>query len=375
MEKRRCAICSSLLTEDNKTAEHIIPNSIGGKRTVTYFICDKCNNEKGETWDFALSESYKDLALFLRIKRDRGTVPSRIVSTTAGEEFILDATGRMTIPRPTYNKTITDEKIHITMTARNDAEAEKMIKDVTKKYAKQGKKVVLTKTTSSTYPKGMLSSDMQYGGEEVGRSFIKSLLALLSTTIVPVNSCQDALNYLQGSTQANFGYFYSSDLIKDRPRLPIHCLHVEGDTTHGLIKGYLEYFGSTRIVSCLSSNYTGAEFSETYSINPLTGEALNLKVDLSTITPEKIQSSYEYNETPKGALEKTFDHFLPDILANHEEEHCKEVAREATQYAFANCGAEEGEILTEEHIHNIIKHATSYLAPWGEHQLNRKKIN
>ncbi|RMM38858.1 hypothetical protein ALP33_200150 [Pseudomonas amygdali pv. lachrymans] len=46
-----CYLCSEPLTFQNDSGEHIIPNSIGGKREVKGFICGACNGAAGETWD------------------------------------------------------------------------------------------------------------------------------------------------------------------------------------------------------------------------------------------------------------------------------------------------------------------------------------
>ncbi|MFC0569973.1 HNH endonuclease [Gluconobacter japonicus] len=48
-----CIICNHSLTSQNDSAEHIIPNAIGGFRKVWGFLCNRCNNTTGHDWDAA----------------------------------------------------------------------------------------------------------------------------------------------------------------------------------------------------------------------------------------------------------------------------------------------------------------------------------
>ena len=47
MSEFKCALCLTQITEENNTNEHIIPNSIGGRKKIRNFICNECNNKTG----------------------------------------------------------------------------------------------------------------------------------------------------------------------------------------------------------------------------------------------------------------------------------------------------------------------------------------
>ena len=80
MNLKTCWLCDRELTE---TREHIIPESMGGRKTVRGFICRNCNSETGHDWDVAVTEfeSWKfHLLSNLKInpqqgKRIRGNIP------------------------------------------------------------------------------------------------------------------------------------------------------------------------------------------------------------------------------------------------------------------------------------------------------------
>ena len=85
----KCAICGNQISNDPadphcNSVEHIFPNAIGGRKTVSGFICRKCNSETGEKWDAALAKTMQPLALMFGVQRDRGEMPPLRTSTDRG---------------------------------------------------------------------------------------------------------------------------------------------------------------------------------------------------------------------------------------------------------------------------------------------------
>ncbi|MFZ6765302.1 HNH endonuclease [Pseudoroseomonas sp. WGS1072] len=103
----QCALCEEELSTDptNKhcdSEEHIFPNSVGGQRTVSGFLCRSCNSTTGETWDAELAEQMQALCLIIGVRRDRGTTPPLKVTTTEGENItlgsgLIDHSQKMTV--------------------------------------------------------------------------------------------------------------------------------------------------------------------------------------------------------------------------------------------------------------------------------------
>lgn len=52
--QEKCWLCNGLMT---RSKEHIIPKSIGGRKTITGFVCNSCNNMTGGSWDSELAEA------------------------------------------------------------------------------------------------------------------------------------------------------------------------------------------------------------------------------------------------------------------------------------------------------------------------------
>ena len=130
----KCANCNKPITYENDSKEHIIPRAIGGRRTVSGFLCKSCNEMFGQTIDAKLSDQFSDLCLWARISRQGKPPASKHVKLTNGERMTLHADGQLTLTAPTFNKISEEGKESIHIQARSRSEAKKMISDLQRKY-------------------------------------------------------------------------------------------------------------------------------------------------------------------------------------------------------------------------------------------------
>lgn len=113
------------------------------------------------------------------------------------------------------------------------------------------------------------------------------------------------MDYLVGSGKAYFGYYYTSDMLNRRLNDVMHCVSVMALPDAGLLLGYVEYFSVLRVVICLSDHYTGKELSNTYALDPRTGESLDVHVDLK-LQRRDIENIYNYTHYCPSVLERCF---------------------------------------------------------------------
>ena len=66
-----CLLCGNSATGNNRSSEHIVPAALGGTRTVSGFICQKCNSDAGRSCDTALARSFEGLTRLLDISRKK----------------------------------------------------------------------------------------------------------------------------------------------------------------------------------------------------------------------------------------------------------------------------------------------------------------
>lgn len=343
-----CALCDVEITDGLDSKEHIIPNSIGGRKKVKGFICNQCNNKTGSQWDTELARQLNPLSLIFHIKRERGEPPSQNFDATNGEKLTLHHQGGMSPSKPDFKEEVLEGKTNINIVARDLDEAKRILKGVKKKYPlADTDKVLNDAVVEYRYLDGMLNMSLEFGGAEAGRSIVKTVLALASHSGIAPDACEHAINYLRYDGEPCFGYYYERDLIVNRPpSIPLHCVAISGDPETGLLVGYLEYYGVRRVIVCLSEKYSGAKLAANYAVDPVIGAELEVNVDIS-LTIEDIAAAYNYEKCDPDLIVDCFNQVMPRAIeASHERER-KRVTSRAVEYAFKNCGAEEGQVLTE----------------------------
>jgi hypothetical protein len=361
-----CAICDSPISEHNNSKEHVITEAIGGRLKVSGFICKSCNNTAGLTWDAKLASQLLPLCHIFGVVRKRGTTPALQVKTTTGENFTIKPDGNYVLNNPSYSEIKTSDGVKINLSARSIEEAEIMLKGVQRKYPEiEIEQVLKDAKVSSTYPTGMIHHSLNLGGEVSGRSIVKSALALAHYSGISLELCKDAIQYLRDiDAPACFGYYFATDIISNRPsEIPLHCVSVKANPDSGLILGYVEYFGVQRIVVCLGSGYSGDHVQATYSLDPRTGNELNLSV-LLNFTQIDIDAIYRYEMIPDGSIESAYHAVIPAALEKKSDSKKDKVFTEAIQYAFENCGAMYGDILNEDQTKKLSELIMERLTPY-----------
>jgi len=371
-----CAICGGLITGESESNEHAIPAAIGGRLKVKGFICRRCNSDSGFTWDAKLVSQLHPLSLLFGVERQRGSTPGLPIITTAGEELVINAKGGFTPTRPSFSEETAPEGVKIQIMARSMDEAKRMLAGVKRKYRNVDIDRILADAQMSTaYPKGLVHHCLEFGGELSGRSIVKSVLAMAHHAGIPTSLCHDALDYLQDPSAAPcFGHYQATDLVVDRPpEVPLNCVGVEANPDTGLVLGYAEYFGVYRVVVCLSRRYAGGRVQECYAIDPRTGVKLDLSISLG-FSEAEIKAIYDYEMIPDGAIQEAFAKVMPAAIKKQFEAERERVTTEAVEYAFANCGANPGEMLTKEHVKKLSRLMAEKLVPFILHNLARPHV-
>jgi hypothetical protein len=304
-----CALCDKPFAIVGDSDEHIIPNSIGGRRKIRSFICTGCNSRTGETWDAELWRQFCHIASMHGTERERGDFPAIPVKTASGKQLKLLPDGSLTPHSVTFEKVPNPQGqgFLITAAVRTMEEAEKMVKSVAAKHPEVDVEEVLSKVQSnSEFLDSPLTFGAVFGGPLGGRSMVKTAIAMALDAGVRPSSCDLALPYLLDENRdAPYGLFYERDLVSERPvSYTPHIVSVRGDSGSGYLWGYVEYFGLARIVVPLSNRYDGETFSSTYAFNPANGKETGIRVDLSFSDEEieRIKANEAYTDEQYAAV-------------------------------------------------------------------------
>jgi hypothetical protein len=270
------------------------------------------------------------------------------------------------MPKPVFQATPSENGKQIQVKARDRREAAAMLEGLARKYPKVDVATELAKATEDhTYPEGLVRHDIQFGGPSGGRSVVKTAVAFAFHCGLPIEKCDLAVAYLRDeAAEPTFGYYFERGLVGGRPAgVPIHCVAMSGDPKTGMLLGYVEYFGVQRVVVCHSQSYAGPAIAESYGLDPTTGKTIPLRVDLS-FSAADVQAIYNYERIPDGARERTFADVVPAALKRNFDRAVAHEAQRATQYAFENCGAKPGDMLTPEQMKKLAELATEKMMPF-----------
>ena len=284
---RNCWICDRTFFNAIESEEHLIPNAIGGRKTVRHFICRDCNSGAGQRWESALASQLNYLGILFDIQRQRGRVPSMRLKTANGKIVEVLPGNRRILGKPTHEVSHEGSKTTIHMRDRSVRDIRKRILGIGRKYSQINVNDWMEKiSTGQDYDRDPMHVSLTFGGSEFNRSMVKSAAALACDSGLSIKDCDLAVRFLRDecseySAGCLFDY-YQSDLISSRvPGMPLHCVQITGNPSTGLLLAYVEFFGAVRKVLCLSRTYRSQSMSQQYSINPITGEELdNVIVDL-----------------------------------------------------------------------------------------------
>lgn len=346
---RHCFFCGVPLTKKTFSNEHIIPNSIGGRKKTQNFICKDCNNKFGETWDNELARQFNFFMILINGKRERGEIPKEKVNTLGGQEFYHEASGVLSPVKPILDIQQNNNKTIIKISARNEKELKSMLMGLRRRFPNINVDDYMqyAKLNTSYLNHDVLYKNFTLGGTECGRSFVKSCLALAASAEIN-DDYTLARQYLKNADTdtKNWNYYKNSCVINNEKFNIFHCVHVEAIPSKHMLIGYIEYFSSIRIIALLSDNYNGNEHSITYAIDPVTGKEIDANVSLPFKLEEVKNIIYSPFDTSiiKNGLNNFFYRAM-EIAWNNE-------LNNTIKYAFSKaskeCNLKEGDLLTRE---------------------------
>lgn len=374
----KCAFCSEPLTAANSDREHVLLNAIGGRKTVSGFICRTCNNQYGVVWDAPLALQLKPLSVLFGISRQRGAVRPLKVETPDGTPFLLQPDASL-LPLQASQSTHTDaDKTTVTLSARSPKELRKHLRGLLRTHGglhpQRLDELMATVEVRRQYSDEPYRLDLPWLDGMALRSIVKSALALAFCAGVDLLQCHLALEFLLNDTAPKcVGLHYEKgvDLLLDRPGdVPVHCVHVEGREGEHSLVGYIELFSLWRAVICLSTTYSGPDFSETYAVDPTSGSEIAIDVDLRLPVAEMLSAC----ETEK-IDELLFAQVIERVFALAQQTNFAMAMDNAidlaVKQAFERFESEDGAELRAENADAFVESLLESLLPFVLHHMPR----
>jgi hypothetical protein len=106
-------------------------------------------------------------------------------------------------------------------------------------------------------------------------------------------------------------------------------------------------------------------------LDPTTGKIIPVQVDLSFSVAD-VQAIYNYEKIPDGGIERAFAEVPPTAMKRSFELEKARVIKDATKYAFENCGAKPGDTLTKEQMRKLAALAAERMMPFLQRHTRRR---
>jgi hypothetical protein len=361
-----CALCSNPIGAANNSEEHVVPNSIGGREKVRGFLCKDCNSECGKTWDAEIWRQFANLALMHGVRRDRGEMPSIPVQTVAGERLLLHSDGTMVPRHPKFSKEPLESGFSINVAARTKTEAIDIAKSLKRKHPEIDIEQVISNMKAEIRNlDSPVTFSTQFAGPLAGRSMVKSAAALAFWAGIAPQACERAVEYFRSENATPpYSLFYLRDLVGNRPtEFALNCVSVRGESKKKRLLGYVEYFGVARLVTILSNNYEGIDFSATYAFNPADGQEFDPKVDLA-LSDEEMRLIEAGEANPDEGFVSAANSAMSIIHHRNSSRELNRLTEDAFRYAAEKMGISEGNMIPPERMPEFSAYLAKVLAPF-----------
>ena len=290
MRFETCWLCENELTA---TREHIIPESMGGKKTVVGFICRDCNSKTGYNWDAAVAdfESWKfQLNPNLRINPRRGkSIRGNMAET--GLNVLVDSgvQVRLGFNAPTKTQEETGQvTYHFTC---DPGRVDSLFDSVNTLLQRKGKNPITREEFDcsiryNSEPNPVVNFTLQLQIHKYYRSLVKTAMAMAFSVGIKPTECGNAVRYLRDET-------IGEERVVTLPGTSLegilddwadyHAVTIFGFPSERKLIGEVLYFGNVAGLVILSNSYEGARIIAGHAINLGTGEYVDADLNVPNL--------------------------------------------------------------------------------------------
>lgn len=266
----KCYVSNDILTADNSSIEHIIPNAFGGKLKSKYLLTKEVNNRFGETIDKALTKSI-NLATLIGIKRDRGAPPKLLAKDISGKKHLVYSKDKIKMKyQPLELQESIDGQPSIEVPISQE---EHLVKKLKKDNPSMTDEEVRNRISEFTYNNGnpypiYFQNHNQILNEiDAYRGVAKIATNFYFYKVGKSTYCNNVLDFVNSNTNRPgiVRYHYpTSDRIALGDNEISHILHLVGDYTERILYCYIELFNTHNFIVELSTEYDGPNLEESY---------------------------------------------------------------------------------------------------------------
>ncbi len=273
----KCYMCQEEITPSNKSEEHIILRSFGGRLSSYALLCQSCNGRFGNGID---SELYKQIPLptLLKVSLQHGELQKVLLKKKNGIGFWVNDKLKPSQQHPTVIKDGKSLKYY----ARSIQEARKKFKEFYPNKT-EGDFVDTIKWIDTIIDEPLFFN-YDLIQNDAYLSICKTAVNYFLYCGGDIRQVEYARFFLTGRSYLNnlVKYYYRDELNSHLLEKEIsHTLYLKCNKELGLCYFYIELFSVHCFLVILNRNYFGEDIEEIYSCDLDSGKKLNKEFSLS----------------------------------------------------------------------------------------------
>lgn len=353
-DKYYCYICDSVITEENKSDEHIILNAIGGHLHSYKVLCKDCNNRIGGGPDAKLAEDLSFFTDMLRVSKNRQNQHNQVMTDDEGHEIIVKDAGRnLKLRRPYINVSKGADTTTVNLAVRDKKELKAILDGLVKKgeIRHEDADAIMSKAEVTDHHPTLRTSNSI--SPEAFPSIIKSAVNLYVDKTGDVARVKHLVPYIEGKGDSNdvlyLHHFKELPYKTDRQQVT-HMIHIEGSKETGLLYAMMEYFSIFVYIVVIDDNYSGKDINMSYSYDVVSSKEIerdfSCKLTLQNLEDFKNQPHEDYVKYLPYIQQRA-----DDVLGIWESNTDKEMLHEIVNQTFSNYP--EGCVITQNIIDDL----------------------
>lgn len=285
----KCYLCDIELNENNKSIEHIIPQSIGGKLKSKDILCKDCNSKFGSNIDKKFVDNFEFISVIVNPKTDRHTKGLGLKAQIENSEVLLHKNNTISSQ---FKPKITREdgkkycKFEAIFSKNNFKDENKFIKKVEKFLKNNGvdncKDWIKNNIQVTDIERPLTISQHKIDIKEIIFGYLK---VAIGYCFFKKFDCFIDKNILQEFKNFNFDFIEKNtallpqDIFKDG-RI-CHRIFMIGDKKFKKLFCIVGIYDFLHFVFILNNNYNGEDFIERYCYDLLNQKELNSDISIS----------------------------------------------------------------------------------------------
>ena len=286
-KKRFCYCCDAVITDKNKSVEHIILNACGGRLKSDKLLCKECNSFFGTSFDSHLAKSTNALANLLMINREKGEPqPVKTRNSVTQEPYYLAKGGKPLPTKPKIKQYKKDGKERLDITVHSTEELKKVLKGLKRKHPNLDIPAALSAAKSrKVMEDGSYDIDGSIGGEKVFKAIAKSIINFYILKGGRAKFIKSLIPYLLDKKEMDVVWMhYPNQPVYEADDQEVsHVLKVVGNASEKILYGYVELFNTHCFIVLLNSDYDGEDLNSDYVYDVLSEKILDKNANLELI--------------------------------------------------------------------------------------------